>query len=56
MRREGPCSERAVGASWLHRFVRLVAVGAVVGALGYASYQGVAFVEQLLRLAAGAIR
>jgi uncharacterized membrane protein len=47
---------RAAGALRLHRLIRLIAVGAAIGALGYGSYQGLAFVEQLLRLAAGALR
>jgi predicted glycosyl hydrolase (DUF1957 family) len=35
--------------------VRLVAVGVFLAVLGHASYEGIAFIEQLLRLAVGAV-
>ncbi len=47
-----PGGERSLRA---HRLVRLLAVAIVLGALGYTSFQGVTFTEQLLRLAVGAL-
>jgi len=45
--------ERGVRA---HELLRLLAVVVVIGALGYSCFEGLAFTEQLLRLAAGALR
>jgi len=40
----------------VHALLRLLAVVVVIGALGYSCFEGLAFMEQLLRLAAGALR